>query len=235
MTWQAHRVYAAASPELFAAFRENELCATRLFHVKEHAAPGIPHGGLLVVDVDPKAEPMDLLFALKAIQEKTEQPIVYYQCLTWAGSIEEEAAWILDREDRVFEFVDKTHLREFTHADETIFEGDVLQHAMAHVGVRLATHFFALHAGSFDLESHRVTSQTAVPREHPNAPLQGVNLETIVTALHARYGWEELAQVVPVRCFQLDPSIKSSLTFLRRTPWARARVEALYVEMVRGQ
>jgi len=71
-------------------------------------------------------------------------------------------------------------------------------------------------------------------REHPNAPLQGVKLETIVTALQAKYGWEELARAVPIRCFQFDPSIHSSLTFLRRTPWARARVEAMYVEMIRG-
>lgn len=60
-------------------------------------------------------------------------------------------------------------------------------------------------------------------------PLHGVTLETIVTELAAELGWEKLAQDVPVRCFQFDPSVKSSLTFLRKTPWARARVEALYV------
>ena len=59
-------------------------------------------------------------------------------------------------------------------------------------------------------------------------PLHGITLEMIVNRLVARFGWEELGNRIPVRCFQLDPSVKSSLTFLRRTPWARARVEELY-------
>ena len=57
-----------------------------------------------------------------------------------------------------------------------------------------------------------------------------VTLERIVTELSAHFGWEEMAQRVPVRCFQFDPSVKSSLTFLRKTPWARKKVEALYVQ-----
>lgn len=60
-------------------------------------------------------------------------------------------------------------------------------------------------------------------------PLHGVTLEQLLTELVAQFGWEEMAQRVPVRCFRFDPSIKSSLTFLRRTPWARAQVEAMYV------
>ncbi len=63
-------------------------------------------------------------------------------------------------------------------------------------------------------------------------PLHGVTLEMIVNRLVARFGWEELAVRIPIRCFQLDPSVKSSLTFLRRTPWARARVEELYRQQV---
>lgn len=63
---------------------------------------------------------------------------------------------------------------------------------------------------------------------HPKDPLHGVTLEMILTHLVQRVGWEELACAIPIRCFQFDPSIKSSLTFLRRTPWARARVEELY-------
>ena len=59
--------------------------------------------------------------------------------------------------------------------------------------------------------------------------LEGVTLEAIVTTLVERMGWEALGQTVPLRCFTHDPSIKSSLTFLRRTPWARAKVEALYL------
>ncbi|ACO47229.1 VF530 family protein [Deinococcus deserti] len=63
-------------------------------------------------------------------------------------------------------------------------------------------------------------------------PLHGVTLQTIVERLADEYGWEGLAQRVPVRCFQYDPSVQSSLKFLRKTPWARARVEALYVDLV---
>jgi len=62
-----------------------------------------------------------------------------------------------------------------------------------------------------------------------NDPLHGVTLEMIVTVLVERYGWEELGQLIDIRCFQLDPSVSSSLKFLRRTPWARKKVEDLYV------
>jgi uncharacterized protein (DUF2132 family) len=61
--------------------------------------------------------------------------------------------------------------------------------------------------------------------------LHGVTLETIVTELVARLGWVELGSRINIRCFTNDPSIKSSLTFLRRTPWARQQVEALYLEV----
>jgi uncharacterized protein (DUF2132 family) len=61
-------------------------------------------------------------------------------------------------------------------------------------------------------------------------PLHGITLERIVTELFERHGWEELGRRIDIRCFKLDPSVKSSLTFLRRTPWARAKVEALYLE-----
>jgi uncharacterized protein (DUF2132 family) len=63
----------------------------------------------------------------------------------------------------------------------------------------------------------------------PSDPLHGVTLERIVTELSAHFGWEEMAERVPIRCFQFDPSVKSSLTFLRKTPWARAKVEDMYV------
>lgn len=66
-------------------------------------------------------------------------------------------------------------------------------------------------------------------------PLHGVTLERIVTELSTELGWAELGRRVPVRCFLFDPSIKSSLTFLRKTPWARAKVEAIYVESRRGR
>ncbi len=63
------------------------------------------------------------------------------------------------------------------------------------------------------------------PSNHPNDPLHGLTLETILSRLVVRYGWVEMADRIPVRCFQFDPSMKSSLTFLRKTPWARKRVE----------
>lgn len=67
------------------------------------------------------------------------------------------------------------------------------------------------------------------PRPPSNDPLHGITLEAILTDLVARYGWEELGGRIDIRCFNFDPSIKSSLTFLRKTPWARKKVEELYV------
>ena len=64
-------------------------------------------------------------------------------------------------------------------------------------------------------------------------PLHGVTLEAMVTALSDYYGWDGLAQRIPVRCFALDPSVSSSLKFLRKTPWAREKVEGLYLFMLR--
>ena len=66
-----------------------------------------------------------------------------------------------------------------------------------------------------------------------NNPLHGVTLEQILNALVAHYEWEGLAQRIDIRCFKSDPSIKSSLTFLRKTPWAREKVEALYIKWAR--
>ena len=67
----------------------------------------------------------------------------------------------------------------------------------------------------------------------PNNPLHGLTLEMILNDLATRYGWEELGRRIDIRCFNQDPSIASSLKFLRRTPWARAQVEALYLEPVK--
>jgi uncharacterized protein (DUF2132 family) len=63
--------------------------------------------------------------------------------------------------------------------------------------------------------------------------LEGVTLEVIVTKLSESIGWEEMSKVVAVRCFTHDPSIQSSLKFLRRTPWARTKVEQLYLQQAR--
>ena len=64
-------------------------------------------------------------------------------------------------------------------------------------------------------------------------PLHGVTLEMILTRLVEQYGWEEMGRKIKIRCFNLDPSIKSSLQFLRRTPWARAKVEDMYLRYLR--
>jgi uncharacterized protein (DUF2132 family) len=71
------------------------------------------------------------------------------------------------------------------------------------------------------------------PPNQPRNPLHGLTLETIVTALVAHYGWVGLSERIPVRCFSTDPSIASSLKFLRKTPWAREKVEGLYLFMLR--
>ncbi|MEI6141174.1 MAG: VF530 family protein [Mariniphaga sp.] len=63
-----------------------------------------------------------------------------------------------------------------------------------------------------------------------NNPLHGITLEMILTQLVSYYGWEELGDRIRINCFISDPSIRSSLKFLRKTPWARAKVEQLYIE-----
>lgn len=63
-----------------------------------------------------------------------------------------------------------------------------------------------------------------------NNPLHGVTLEQIIVKLSEHYGWEELGQRINIRCFQSEPSVKSSLKFLRKTPWAREKVEQLYID-----
>ncbi|KMV32190.1 VF530 family protein [Photobacterium swingsii] len=65
-----------------------------------------------------------------------------------------------------------------------------------------------------------------------NNPLHGITLEKLLTELVEHYGWEELGYRIDIRCFNQDPSIKSSLKFLRKTEWARTKVEALYIDMV---
>jgi uncharacterized protein (DUF2132 family) len=75
--------------------------------------------------------------------------------------------------------------------------------------------------------------ETSTATVQPGNLLHGVKLETIVTALAAHYGWEELGQRINIRCFTSDASVASSLKFLRKTPWARDKVEGLYLFMLR--
>jgi uncharacterized protein (DUF2132 family) len=76
------------------------------------------------------------------------------------------------------------------------------------------------------------STDPAPPAQRRN-PLHGVTLEAVVTALVAHYGWAGLGERIPVRCFLSEPSVGSSLKFLRRTPWAREKVEGLYLFMLR--
>ncbi|MBY0425620.1 MAG: VF530 family protein [Cytophagales bacterium] len=70
-------------------------------------------------------------------------------------------------------------------------------------------------------------------QSQPNNPLHGVTLEAILVYLEGKYGWEELGERININCFNINPSIKSSLTFLRKTPWARKKVEELYLKSIR--
>lgn len=85
------------------------------------------------------------------------------------------------------------------------------------------------------LQPPEQTTEQPKPQPAPQArnPLHGITLEAIVTALHAHYGWPGLAQQINIRCFASDPSVASSLKFLRKTPWAREKVESLYLYMLR--
>ena len=75
----------------------------------------------------------------------------------------------------------------------------------------------------------------APPPAQPRNPLHGLTLEAIITALVDYYGWQGLGERIELRCFTSDPSVGSSLKFLRKTPWARAKVESLYLFMLREQ
>ena len=82
-------------------------------------------------------------------------------------------------------------------------------------------------------EDTTMPDETTDTKPQSRDPLHGVTLERMLTELVAFFGWETMGERVPVRCFTLDPSIKSSLTFLRKTPWARERVEGMYLYMLR--
>ena len=71
--------------------------------------------------------------------------------------------------------------------------------------------------------------------QQANNPLHGITLEAILVHLQKQYGWEELSQRIKINCFYENPSIKSSLTFLRKTPWARKKVEELYLKSLKPE
>jgi uncharacterized protein (DUF2132 family) len=77
--------------------------------------------------------------------------------------------------------------------------------------------------------TEKIISDTPAPAGHPRDPLHGITLESILNQLVQRHGWGEMGRRIPVRCFQFNPTVKSSLTFLRKTPWARKRVEDWFI------
>ena len=80
-----------------------------------------------------------------------------------------------------------------------------------------------------------MASDADPPAQQPRNPLHGVTLETMLTELVEHFGWPELGARIAINSFNVDPSIRSSLKFLRKTPWARAKVEGLYLFMRREQ
>ena len=77
--------------------------------------------------------------------------------------------------------------------------------------------------------SRSILYNTGMADKQPNNPLHGITLEQVVTRLEKRYGWDYLARNININCFKSNPSVKSSLKFLRRTPWAREKVEGLFI------
>ncbi len=78
-----------------------------------------------------------------------------------------------------------------------------------------------------------MTTKDETPKAQPNNPLHGIKLADILEFLVAKYGWEKLGYMINIKCFNENPSIKSSLTFLRKTAWAREKVEKLYLNAQR--
>jgi len=72
-------------------------------------------------------------------------------------------------------------------------------------------------------------------QSQPNNPLHGIKLEQIINDLEAHYGWEYMGYTIKIKCFTNNPSVKSSLKFLRRTPWARTKVEEMYLNMLKNK
>lgn len=87
-------------------------------------------------------------------------------------------------------------------------------------------------AGATDHSESHFKGPIVVTQSLSKDPLHGITLEMILEQLVQQYGWAELARRIPIRCFYNEPSIKSSLKFLRRTPWARKNVEELYLQFI---
>ena len=89
-------------------------------------------------------------------------------------------------------------------------------------------HFYSLKQSAVTAQRVNLYSINMIDKQ-PNNPLHGITLEQVVTRLEKRYGWKYLARNININCFKSNPSVKSSLKFLRRTPWARVKVEAFFI------
>jgi hypothetical protein len=115
--------------------------------------------------------------------------------------------------------------------------GNDLGTALIRVNVReaevprgaLGLHLTAAEGIQRILARQKENNDMTSPASHPRDPLHGITLENILNQLVQRHGWSEMGRRIPVRCFQLNPSVKSSLTFLRKTPWARKKVEDWFI------
>jgi uncharacterized protein (DUF2132 family) len=98
--------------------------------------------------------------------------------------------------------------------------------------VTWAQHYERRHVHSLSRIEHTLNDTMSESRHPDSDPLQGVTLKAMVEHLVERYGWDGLGDRITIRCFTHDPSVNSSLKFLRKTPWARAKVESLYLHSV---
>jgi hypothetical protein len=99
---------------------------------------------------------LNLLRFLKTVYKQTLQPLVYYHCVMWGGDIEKETAWIIDTDERVYQYADNRSVIEHTVEGSQVIKGSLLPYAMRHVGVNLPTPFFALHEASFHWQRYRM-------------------------------------------------------------------------------
>jgi hypothetical protein len=95
--------------------------------------------------------------------------------------------------------------------------------------LNLDCHSFVIETPARKAENLRAINFMPNPDSHPRDPLHGITLEAILNQLVQRHGWGEMGRRIPIRCFQFNPTVKSSLTFLRKTPWARKKVEDWFI------
>jgi len=97
------------------------------------------------------------------------------------------------------------------------------------IWLNLDVESFVIETPAYNAENLTEINFMPTPVSHPRDPLHGITLEGILNQLVQRHGWSEMGRRIPIRCFQFNPTVKSSLTFLRKTPWARKKVEDWFI------